>query len=96
MFHSVTGTLLKSEEDSETARKLIAEGLGISEEQAKYELSRNYRVDSGTRAIFSWSFGDDGPLCIDLYFEPSYRSPYFGSFPASRVAERSEAPEFDL
>ncbi len=66
---------------------------GLTEQQAGKELSIFYRADSGTRAVISWSDGDDGPLCVNLYGEPRGRGSSIGSFAASRSAERSEAPK---
>lgn len=64
---------------------------GLTEKQARNELSRFYRMNESTAAVGSWSGDYDGPLCVNLDFVPGCRYSVIGSFAASSSAERSEA-----
>ena len=65
---------------------------GLTDEQAGRELTRFYSGD-GLRAVRSWSYDDNGPLCILLGVVGWSRDSYFGLFTASSSAEPSEAPK---
>ena len=92
-YHPITGTPFETIENREKAIKRWTDA-GLTEEQAKKEVSRFYRRNSaGLAAVFSWSFGSDGPLGVLLDSGPRSWDPDVGSFPASRSAERSEAPK---
>ena len=66
---------------------------GLTEDQARRELSRFYRGEEGLFAVYSWSYDLIGPLGVDLSGGPDYWGPLIGSFASSRPAERSEAPQ---
>jgi hypothetical protein len=92
-YNPVTGTPFETVENRKEAVKRW-EKAGLSPEQAEKEISRFYRSDSGTRAVFSWWSDDDvGPLCVDLSGVPWSWDSDVGSFPASWSAERSVAPK---
>ncbi|MBI5347558.1 MAG: hypothetical protein HZB66_03035, partial [Candidatus Aenigmarchaeota archaeon] len=82
-YHPEAGIFLATEEALKKAIGMWME-TGLSEEQAKNELSKGYRKDSGLAAVESWSYGDGGSLCVDLRYGPGYRGYFGGSFPASR------------
>jgi len=92
VYNPITGTPFETVKDRDEALKRWASA-GLTEEQAAKELSRFYRRNSGTAAVDSWSSGYYGAMCVLLYNAPAYRYDNLGSFPASRAAERSEAPK---
>jgi len=91
-YNPLTGTPFETIKDRSKAIKRWLDA-DLTEEQAEKELSRFYRRNEGTAAVYSWSDANDGPLCVDLDHGPGDRCTYLGSFPASRAAERSEAPK---
>jgi hypothetical protein len=62
---------------------------GLTGEQAKKELSRFYRRDSGSAAVCSGSFDDFGPMYVNLDYVPDDVSDGLGAFAASRAASRA-------
>ncbi len=91
-YNPITGTPFETVKDRNEALKRWVSA-GLTEEQADKEISRFYRRESDTAAVCSWSSDDNGPLCVYLNDEPALRDISLGSFPASRTAERSEAPK---
>ncbi len=95
LYNPITGTPFETIGNKEEAIKRLVKA-GLTEQlpnKDNKEISRFYRADSGARAVVSWSNGDYGPLCVDVSYEPWFRSSDIGSFAASRSAERSEAPK---
>ena len=92
VYHPVTGTAFETLKSRDAAVKRWIEA-GLTKDQAEKELSRNYRRSSGVAAVWSYSGDGDGPLYVDLDNGPWDRYSLLGSFPASRSAERSEAPK---
>jgi len=87
-YHQVTGTPRQTIRNKKKVIKRLVEA-GLTGEQAKNELSRFYRADSGVHAVYSSCNEDsDGPLCVNLYCAPSVRDLSKGSFAARRSAEQ--------
>ncbi len=83
-YHPVTGTPLETIEDREEAIKRWVNA-GLTEEQARDELSRSYINGSpGTWLVTSSSDGYNGPFCIRLDGRPTNSSFEYGSFAAHR------------
>jgi len=91
IFHPVTGTPFETIENEQKAIKRWME-TGLTEEQARKELSRFYRGSEGTRAVVSWSNDDGGSLCVDLNLVPGNGYGSIGSFPASRSPSGARQP----
>jgi hypothetical protein len=87
-----TGVPKETEKNRDKAISMWRDA-GLTEEQADKELSGFYRRNSDVAAVYSWSFGCLGAVCVGLGSAPAYRSSSLGSFAASRAAERSEAPK---
>ena len=91
-YNPVTGTPCETVKDRmEAVKRWVSAGL--TEEQARKELSRFYRRSEGTTAVYSWSGDYNGALSVSLVSAPDDGYISLGSSPASRAAERSEAPK---
>ncbi len=78
--------------DKDNAIGIWKQAGNLTDEEAEKELSKFFRGTERVKAVGSWSYVHDGPLSISLSNEPRDRNFDIGSFPASRVADRSEAP----
>jgi len=90
-YNPITGLPFETIENRSKAVKRWIDA-GLTPEEADKEISRFYR-NQGTRAVYSWSYVDDGPLAVDVNDGPGGRGSIAGSFALSRSAERSEAPQ---
>lgn len=91
-YNPVTGTPFETIIDRKEAVKRWVSA-GLTEEQTEKELSRFYKRSEGTAAVSSWSSDAGGPMCVFLGDMPDSGYDDLGSFPASRAAERREAPK---
>ncbi|MEW6664144.1 MAG: hypothetical protein AB1512_02840 [Thermodesulfobacteriota bacterium] len=84
IYNPATGTPFETVCDWKAAVKRWVSA-GLTEEEARKEISCFFRTDGGTAAVASFSGDYEGPLCVNLD-GPGGGDPALGSFPWRRAA----------